>query len=173
MSDFRAESLAAFADELLEVACLQRHLAGHVVLVFEVHQPLVDEALEDRSVGRAVLVLAVEALLYWIPRLAPGALWVPLLLAGIQGVTLAGFIPLTAMMTSVVPLSEKSNAMATYNLAAGLCVFIGAVTYSLLRTALGYGGVVLVYPGFYLLTAVLTHRYLRIRADPGEHRRQS
>ncbi|WP_152352878.1 MFS transporter [Brachybacterium subflavum] len=120
------------------------------------------------SVGSAVAVIA----LYWIPQLTPGVLWVPLVLAGVYGITLAGFIPLTAMMTSMVPLPEKGNAMATYSLAAGLCVFIGPVTYSLLGTALGYAGVVLVYAGLYVLAAVLTHRCLRTPADPGENRRQ-
>lgn len=118
------------------------------------------------SVGSAVAVLA----LFWVPQLTPGVLWVPILLAGVYGITLAGFIPLTAVMTSMVPREEKGNAMATYSLAAGLCVFIGPVTYSVLGPVLGYGGVVAVYAGLYVLGAVLTQVYLRVPADPGEVR---
>ena len=118
------------------------------------------------GVGSAVAVLA----LFWIPQATPGVLWVPVLLAGFYGITLAGFIPLTAMMTSMVPLPEKGNAMATYSLAAGLCVFIGPVTYSLLGTALGYAGVVAVYAGLYVLGAVVTHLFLRTEKDPGGRR---
>lgn len=116
------------------------------------------------GVGSALAVIA----LFWVPQSAPGVLWVPLLLAGIYGITLAGFIPLTAMMTSMVPLPEKGNAMATYSLAAGLCVFIGPVTYSLLGPTIGYAGVVLVYAGLYLLGAVITHLFLRTDQDPGD-----
>lgn len=118
------------------------------------------------GVGSALAAIA----LFRVSQSAPGVLWVPLLLAGIYGITLAGFIPLTAMMTSMVPLPEKGNAMATYSLAAGLCVFIGPVTYSLLGPTIGYAGVVLVYAGLYLLGAVITHLFLRTDRDPGDQR---
>lgn len=116
--------------------------------------------------GSALAVIA----LFWVPQSAPRVLWVPLLLAGIYGITLAGFIPLTAMMTSMVPLREKGDAMAACSLAAGLCVFIGPVTYSLLGPTIGYAGVVLVAAGLYLFGAAITRLFLRTDQDPGDRR---
>lgn len=117
--------------------------------------------------GSAAAALAF----YWVPQAFPGNVWIACALGGLYGAALAGYIPLAAMMTSMVPAREKGNAMATYSLAAGLCVFIGPATYTLLGPLVGYTGVVLVYAALYLTGTALTLRYLDTDADPGRRKR--
>ncbi len=110
------------------------------------------------------------ALVYWIPQLAPGNYTVALLATVVYGIMLAGYIPLSALLPSLVPEQDKGNAMGIYSLAAGLSTFVGPLTYSIVDPFVGHTGVVIVYIGMYLVGALLTWRYLDVPEDPGSRR---
>ncbi|MFE6427033.1 MULTISPECIES: MFS transporter [Streptomyces] len=110
------------------------------------------------------------ALVYWVPQLAPGNYAVALLATVVYGIMLAGYIPLSALLPSLVPEEDKGNAMGIYSLAAGLSTFVGPLTYSLVDPLVGHTGVVVVYIGMYLAGALLTWRFLDVPEDPGSRR---
>ena len=105
-------------------------------------------------------------LLYLVPAMLPGNYVLICAVAGFFGAVLAGYIPLSAMMTSAVDTADKGNAMASYSLAAGLCTFTGPALYSLFGSILGYGGIAALYAALHLVGALLTFRYLHTAADP-------
>ncbi|CAM5390039.1 Putative transporter YoaB [Streptomyces tendae] len=110
------------------------------------------------------------ALVYWVPQLAPGNYAVALLATVVYGIMLAGYIPLSALLPSLVPEEDKGNAMGIYSLAAGLSTFVGPLTYSVVDPLVGHTGVVIVYICMYLAGALLTWRYLDVPEDPGSRR---
>ncbi|AMM20193.1 hypothetical protein AX769_08475 [Frondihabitans sp. PAMC 28766] len=119
------------------------------------------------GVGCAVMGMGI----YFVPPLFPSAIWVGFLFGGLFGAFQAGFIPLTAVMTSMAGEKEKGNGFAIYSLAAGLCTFIGPALFTVLDPLVGTTGVVLVYAALFLLATVLTLTLLRVPQDPGEKRR--
>jgi len=118
------------------------------------------------GVGCAVMALGI----YFVPQAFPSAIWVGFVFGGLFGAFQAGFIPLTAVMTSMAGEREKGNGFAIYSLAAGLCTFIGPVLFTVLEPLVGTTGVVFVYAGLFLVSTVLTLTLLRVPEDPGEHR---
>ncbi|MEB8336923.1 MFS transporter [Streptomyces endophyticus] len=108
--------------------------------------------------------------LYWLPQLAPGNYALALVATVLYGVMLAGYIPLSALLPSLVPEQDKGNAMGIYSLAAGLSTFIGPLTYAMFDPLVGHTGVVVIYAAMYAVGAVLTWKYLRVDEDPGERR---
>ncbi len=94
-------------------------------------------------------------LLFYIPQYADGSYW-PVMLAGIAwGACLAGYVPLSALVPSLVK-KDKGAAMAILNLGAGLAVFVGpAIVWAFIGSA-GAEGVVWVLAGLYFASAILT-----------------
>ncbi|MFJ8955123.1 MFS transporter [Streptomyces sp. NPDC102381] len=119
------------------------------------------------GIGCALGVLV----LYWLPQLAPGNYVVALVATVLYGIMLAGYIPLSALLPSLVPEEDKGNAMGIYSLAAGLSTFVGPLTYAVMDPLVGHTGVVVIYAAMYAAGAVLTWKYLRVDEDPGEQRR--
>ncbi|MFD3476723.1 MFS transporter [Streptomyces sp. NPDC058695] len=111
--------------------------------------------------------------LYWLPQLAPGNYLVALGATVLYGIMLAGYIPLSALLPSLVPEEDKGNAMGIYSLAAGVSTFIGPLTYSIFDPLVGHTGVVLIYAAMYVVGAILTWTYLRVEEDPGEQQAQA
>lgn len=103
------------------------------------------------AVGCALSVLA----LYFVPKLMTGNYWVAVGVGMIYGVTLAGFVPISALMPSLAP-GNKGGAMALLNLGAGGAAFVGPAIVSLFLGPLGRDGVVLIFAGLYVVAAVLT-----------------
>lgn len=103
------------------------------------------------GVGCAITTL----LLYYIPQYANGNYWL-VLVAGIAwGACLAGYVPLSALVPSLVK-KDKGAAMAILNLGAGLAVFAGPAIVALFIGSAGAEGVIWILAGLYLLSAVLT-----------------
>lgn len=71
------------------------------------------------------------------------------------GVTMAGFVPLSALFPLLAP-DNKGAAMSVLNLGAGLSAFVAPALAGLFFGWLGAGGVLGIYAGFYLLSAILT-----------------
>ena len=79
------------------------------------------------------------------------------------GATLAGYVPLSALMPSLAP-QHKGAAMSMLNLGAGASVWVGPALTWLFLPSLGVAGVMWIFAILYLASAVLTG-FLKL---PGE-----
>ena len=114
------------------------------------------------GVGSAVTTL----LLYYVPH-AMGPNFPLVAAAGIlYGATLAGYVPLSALMPSLAP-ENKGAAMSLLNLGAGASVWAGPGIVRLFLGPLGVAGVMWIFAGLYLLSAVLT-LFLTLPPDHGK-----
>lgn len=94
-------------------------------------------------------------LFYYAPQFAEGNFWVVLLPGMLWGAFLAGYVPLSALVPSLVK-KDKGAAMAILNLGAGLPVFIGPLIVGVFIGYIGNEGVVWILSALYFLSAVLT-----------------
>jgi polyol permease family len=103
------------------------------------------------GVGSAVSTL----LLYYTPHLF-GANFPLAALAGIfYGATLAGYVPLSALMPSLTP-ENKGAALSMLNLGAGASVWSGPALVALFLPRVGVAGVMWIFAVLYLISAILT-----------------
>ncbi len=94
--------------------------------------------------------------LYYAPIWFDGS-YTAVLIAGIAwGGLLAGYVPLSALVPSLVK-EDKGAAMAILNLGAGLPVFVGPALVGILIGSIGSSGVIWVLAGLYVLSAVLAY----------------
>ncbi|QBR13925.1 MFS transporter [Sphingobacterium sp. CZ-2] len=94
-------------------------------------------------------------LFYYSPVWFDGSYWA-VMAAGIAwGALLAGYVPLSALVPSLVK-EDKGAAMAILNLGAGLPVFVGPAIVGLLIGSIGSEGVIWVLAGLYVISAILT-----------------
>ncbi len=111
------------------------------------------------GVGCAVTTL----LFYYSPVWFDGNYWMVMLSGVLWGGLLAGYVPLSALVPSLVK-EEKGAAIAILNLGAGLPVFIGPAIVGLCIGWIGSEGVVWVLSGLYVVSAILT-RYITLPED--------
>lgn len=78
--------------------------------------------------------------------MACGILW---------GISLAGFVPLSALVPSLVK-EDKGSAVSILNLGAGLPVFVGPAIVGLLYSSIGSDGIIWVFAVLYVISAILT-----------------
>ncbi|WP_007023554.1 MFS transporter [Saccharomonospora iraqiensis] len=90
----------------------------------------------------------------------------------VYGVLLAGFVPLSALMPSMVAPKDKGAALAILNFGAGGAAFVGPMMVTVLHPFVGGGGVAIAFSLLYLAMAVLC-RYLTDESDPGEWHRDA
>lgn len=103
------------------------------------------------GVGCAVTTV----LFYYSPVWFDGNYWAVMASGVAWGALLAGYVPLSALVPSLVK-EDKGAAMAILNLGAGLPVFVGPALVGLLIAAIGNSGVIWVLAGLYVLSAILT-----------------
>ncbi|QNF32278.1 MFS transporter [Adhaeribacter swui] len=103
------------------------------------------------GVGCAVSTL----LFFYMPQLVGTNFWAVLLAGVLWGALLAGYVPLSALVPSLVK-KDKGAAMAILNLGAGLPVFLGPAIVGVFIGTVGNEGVVWILAGLYLLSAILT-----------------
>lgn len=108
------------------------------------------------GVGCAVSTL----LFFYTPQFANGNFWIVLIPGILWGALLAGYVPLSALVPSLVN-KDKGAAMAILNLGAGLPVFLGPAIVGIFIGAIGDEGVVWILAGLYVISAVLT-RYITL-----------
>lgn len=109
-------------------------------------------------------------LFYYSPVCFGGAYWA-VMAAGIAwGGLLAGYVPLSALVPSLVK-EDKGAAMAILNLGAGLPVFVGPAIVGLLIGTIGSEGVIWVLAALYLISAVLT-KFITIPEDIKESEKE-
>ncbi|PKV93586.1 polyol permease family [Amycolatopsis echigonensis] len=109
------------------------------------------------AIGCAISIL----LLYFVP-VAMGSqyYWLALIVGALYGATLAGFVPISALLPSLAP-EHKGGAMALLNLGAGAAAFVGPAIVSLFLGPAGAAGVVIIFAALYLVAAVLV-RFLKL-----------
>ncbi|WP_276480825.1 MFS transporter [Paraflavitalea pollutisoli] len=102
-------------------------------------------------------------LLYYMPQYANGSYWL-IMLAGIAwGACLAGYVPLSALVPSLVK-KDKGAAMAILNLGAGLPVFVGPAIVGVFIGLAGVKGIMWILAGLYFISALLT-RFITLPAE--------
>lgn len=94
-------------------------------------------------------------LLFYSPQLSEGAFALVMLAGILWGACLAGYVPLSALVPSLVE-RDKGAAMSILNLGAGLSVFAGPAIVAVFIGSLGAEGVIWILAGLYFLSAVLT-----------------
>jgi polyol permease family len=108
------------------------------------------------GVGCALTTL----LFYYSPVLFDGSFWLVMLSGVLWGALLAGYVPLSALVPSLVK-KDKGAAMAVLNLGAGLAVFVGPAIVGVFIGSVGNEGVVWILAGLYFISALLT-RYISL-----------
>lgn len=103
------------------------------------------------GVGSAITTL----LLYYAPHCLGANYPLVTLAAVLYGATLAGYVPLSALMPSLAP-ENKGAAMSLLNLGAGASNWVGPAIVALFLPLVGVGGVMWIYAVLYLVSAVLT-----------------
>jgi polyol permease family len=118
---------------------------------------LIFGALSDRIGWRTTIAAfgclgcAVSVIvLYFVPMtLGPDYYWVAVLAGMLYGATLAGFVPISALIPSMAP-ENTGGAMALLNLGAGGATFVGPAIASLFLPVVGAGGVTVIFAGLYI-----------------------
>lgn len=112
-------------------------------------------------VGCAISSLAF----YYLPVHFGHNFWVALVPAVMLGITVAAFVPMTAVFPVLEP-NHKGAAISIYNLSAGLSNFVAPAIASIILPFFDIEGVVWVYTALYLVAAVLT---LVVKVDQPGH----
>lgn len=100
--------------------------------------------------GSAITTL----LLYYTPHTL-GANYPLSVLAGVlYGATLAGYVPLTALMPSLAP-ENKGAAMSVLNLGAGASTWVGPAIVALLLPSAGVAGLMWIFAVLYVISGIL------------------
>lgn len=91
---------------------------------------------------------------YYIPHFLGANYALTVIAAGLFGICLAAFVPLSAIMPSLAP-RNKGAAMSVLNLGAGLSTFVGPAVVGLFIGSFGSGGVIWIYTGLYVFAGIL------------------
>jgi polyol permease family len=94
-------------------------------------------------------------LFYYAPQFVGDHFWLILLPGVLWGALLAGYVPLSALVPSLVK-KDKGAAMAILNLGAGLPVFVGPAIVGLFIGSIGNAGVIWILAILYFISALLT-----------------
>lgn len=94
-------------------------------------------------------------LFYYSPVLFGPSFWLVMFAGVLWGALLAGYVPLTALVPSLVK-KDKGAAMAILNLGAGLPVFVGPAIVGLFIGIVGNEGVIWILAILYFISAALT-----------------
>jgi polyol permease family/HAD superfamily hydrolase (TIGR01549 family) len=93
-------------------------------------------------------------LLYYVPVAHRGNFPLALAVAVLYGATLAGYVPLSAIMPLLAP-ENKGAAISMLNLGAGLSTLLGPAIVALFIGPLGVEGVMWIFAGLYGISALL------------------
>ncbi len=104
--------------------------------------------------------------LYYVPLAVGPNIALTIVCWAVFGIGLAGFVPLTALVPSMVPADDRGSALAVYTLAAGLSAFVGPALVALLGGADHMALLIWTFAALYVAAAAVTY-VLRTDADPG------
>lgn len=97
----------------------------------------------------------VLILVYYTPQFVGHNYYVMMFVICLCGVTMAGYVPLSALFPLLAP-DNKGAAMSILNLGAGLGTFLAPAIAGIIYPSFGAKGVLFIYAGFYILSAILT-----------------
>jgi len=103
------------------------------------------------GIGSAISV----PLFYYMPLTFHHDFLIASIFGVFYGATLACFVPLSGLMPQICPRS-KGAALSILGLGAGVSVWLGPLIVTLFQSSLGIGGVIWIFSGLYLVSAVLT-----------------
>ncbi|MBQ4287694.1 MAG: MFS transporter [Bacteroidales bacterium] len=103
------------------------------------------------GVGCAVTVL----LFYYSPQILNNY-WFILICGALWCIMLAGYVPLSALVPSLVK-SDKGAAVSVLNLGAGAASFVGPLIVRILEKPVGYEGIAWTLAGLYIISAIMTY----------------
>jgi polyol permease family len=95
-------------------------------------------------------------LFFYSPIIFDGSYWWVMLCGIIWGALLAGYVPLSALIPSLVQ-KDKGAALAILNLGAGLAVFVGPAIVGIFIGSFGDAGIAWILAGLYFISALLTY----------------
>ncbi|GAA2344742.1 RbtT/DalT/CsbX family MFS transporter [Saccharopolyspora halophila] len=113
---------------------------------------------------------AVATPLWYFTAIASQSFAITAAFGVVYGLLLAGFVPLSALMPSMVAPKDKGSSLAVLNFGAGGAAFVGPVVVTLLYPLVGGGGVAIAFCAMYLAVGLLSLR-MKDDSDPGEHER--
>ncbi|NMO93559.1 MFS transporter [Actinomycetospora sp. TBRC 11914] len=113
---------------------------------------------------------AVATPLWYFGAIASQDFLLTAILGAVYGIVLAGFVPLSALMPSMVAPKDKGAALAILNTGAGGAALLGPLTVTALYPLTGGGGVAVAYCLMYLVVAGIS-LLIRSDVDPGVARR--
>jgi polyol permease family/HAD superfamily hydrolase (TIGR01549 family) len=93
-------------------------------------------------------------LLYYVPAAHRGNFGLAVVVAVLYGATLAGYVPLSAIMPLLAP-ENKGAAISMLNLGAGASAMLGPAIVAIFIGPLGVEGVMWIFAALYALSAVL------------------
>jgi len=93
-------------------------------------------------------------LLYYLPLRFPGNYLVAVIAAVLYGATMAGYVPLSAIMPSLAP-ENPGAAISMLNLGAGASVWLGPAIVGCFLNIWGIRGVIWIFAALYALSALL------------------
>lgn len=97
---------------------------------------------------------ALTVLLFYYSPMILNNYWFILACGAIWCICLAGFVPLSALVPSLVE-SDKGAAVSVLNLGAGIAAFVGPLIVRFLEKPVGYTGIAWTLAGLYVVAAVL------------------
>ena len=113
---------------------------------------------------------AIATPLWYFGAIASGSFPVAVALGILYGIVLAGFVPLSALMPSMVAPKDKGSALAVYNFGAGGAAFLGPIIVYAVYPWGGGAGVAITYCLMYVVVAVVAAR-IKDPSDPMERRK--
>jgi MFS family permease len=102
------------------------------------------------GLGSAITTL----LLYYTPHTLGANYPMTVLVGMLYGATLAGDVPLSALMPSLAP-ERRGAAMSLLNLGAGASIGVGPAIVALFLPAVGVAGVMWIFAVLYLVSGVM------------------
>ncbi len=102
------------------------------------------------GIGCAVATL----LLYYIPSTFRNHYWLAVLVAALYGATLAGYVPLSAIMPSLAP-ENKGAAISMLNLGAAASAWLGPTIVAIFIGPLGVVGVIWIFAVLHFVSGLL------------------
>lgn len=112
-------------------------------------------------IGSAVSSLC----LYFVPQaVGENGYWIAVACAAFYGITLAGFTPISVLMSLIAP-GHKGNAIAVLNLGAGAATFVGPLIVAIFLNLVGGAGVTIIFAALYVLAGISV-RWLKLPEAP-------
>lgn len=102
------------------------------------------------AVGSAI----TTPLFFYMPQLFIGNFYIASLFGALYGLTLGGFVPLSALMPLLVP-RNRAAALSVLSLGAGASTWVGPAVVAIFSASLGVAGIIWIFAGLYALSAAL------------------